>query len=483
MTKATQAELILRAAAELEWRRRVAERMPRIDGKPSLPAWAKAFSAKSRYKVAYGGRGSGKSWAFARMLLLEAARRPIRVLCARELQISIKDSVHRLLSDQVDALGLSSTFDVGQSFLRGVNGSDFIFKGLRHNATEIKSTEAIDICWVEEAQAVSDESWRLLIPTIRSPGSEIWATFNPDQESDPTYQRFVVNPPPGAIVRRVNYNDNPFFPAELEAERAYLENVDPDAHAHVWLGECRSYSDAQVLANKWRVEAFEPQTGWDGPYYGADWGFAKDPTALVRAWVDGRDLYIEHEAWGVEVELDHTPALFDSVPDAQAHIIRADSARPETIRHLQKHGYENVSPAKKWPGSVQDGVEFLRSFERIVIHPRCKHTLDEARLWSFKTDRLTGDVLPALVDAHNHCWDAIRYALNPLIRARKASLYLPDVPDTKAPGEIGAVLASLPQPEPGSCGRCLSYREGICQERGLRVGAKDVACDVYLGRA
>jgi phage terminase large subunit len=175
-----------------------------------------------------------------------------------------------------------------------------------------------------------------------------------------------------------------------------------------------------VLRGRYRVEPFERSASWAGPYYGADWGFATDPTTLVVCWVDDteRTLYIEHEAYGVGVEMDMTPAMFAAVPDSDKHTIRADSARPETISYMQRHGYPRMVAAHKGPGSVEDGVEHLRSYAAIVIHPRCKHTAEEARLWSYKRDRLSGDVLPALEDRHNHCWDAIRYALEPIIKIR-----------------------------------------------------------------
>lgn len=382
-----------------------------------LPPWCEPFSAPSRYKVAYGGRGSGKSWAFARLLVLAMIQHPLRVLCARELQISIRDSVHRLISDQIEVMGLTGHFEIGESFLRCRNGGEILFKGLRHNAGEIKSMENIGLCWVEEAQGVSDSSWALLIPTIRAPGSEIWITFNPDQETDPTYKRFVVDPPPDALVRQVNWVDNPWFPPELQAEKDYLARVDPDSYAHVWEGACRNISDAQVLRGKVSIEAFEPQPEWDGPYFGADWGFAQDPTALVKMWVNCRRLFVEHEAYGVGVEIDHLPAMFDRLPGSRERVIRADSARPETISYMQRQKF-NIIAASKWSGSVEDGIAFLRGFEQIVVHPRCKHVIEETRLYRYKTDRLTGDVLPALVDANNHAIDAIRYALSPLIQAR-----------------------------------------------------------------
>lgn len=392
-----------------------------------LPPWARAFRRPARYKIAYGGRGSAKSWTFARLLLLRAVSERLRILCTRELQNSIQDSVHQLLADQIAALGLEALFEVLESRIRSASGSEFLFKGLRgmhNNASALKSLEAVDLCWIEEGQTVSGASLKTLTPTIRAPGAEIWITFNPDQASDPVYQ-LVREPPPDAIVRQVNWDANPWFhQTSLPAERDWMLRTDPEAYAHVWEGACRTRSDAQVLRGKWRVEAFAPGADWDGPYYGADWGFAKDPTVLVRLWIAGARLYVEHEAYGIGVELDDTPLLFDAVPAARAHVIRADAARPETIRHLQRKGFGRLQAAAKWPGSVEDGVAFLRSFEAIVIHPRCTHTAEEARLWSFKTDRLNGDVLPVLVDAHNHCWDAVRYALQPLIRRRASAGHL-----------------------------------------------------------
>ena len=375
------------------------------------------FLPHARFKAAYGGRGSGKSWAFARMAILRAWHKPIRVLCAREFQVSISDSVHHLLAAQIDALGLQGGFEVGESFIRAKNGSEFIFRGIRRNPTGLKSMEDVKICWVEEAQDISEASWKMLTPTIRAPGSEIWVTFNPNEATDPTYRRFVGDPMPGVVSRKVNWSDNPHFPPELEQERAWMAKTDPDAYSHVWEGNCIQASDAQVLRGKITIEPFEPKQGWDGPYYGADWGFAQDPTTLVKVWVGERRLWVEHEAYGVGVEIDHTPAMFDRVPGSRQHLIRADSARPETISYMGRNGFK-MAPAPKWEGSVKDGVVHLRGYEQIVLHPRCKHAAEEARLWKYKTDRLTGDVLPELHPGHEHIWDAVRYALAPLIQRR-----------------------------------------------------------------
>ena len=390
-------------------------------GDSVLPDWAVGYLRKHpdrRYKIAYGGRGSGKSWAFARMLVMLAKAKPLRILCARELQNSIQDSVHQLIVDQIAALDCAHEFDVKENKIRSSAGAEFLFKGLRgmkNNAQAIKSLEGIDICWIEEGQTISADSFETLTPTIRKPGAEIWITFNPDQETDPVY-RLAQNPPDGALVMKVNWDSNPWFDqTSLPSEREWLQRVDPDAYVHVWEGFCRQYTEAQILHGKYRIEAFEPSTSWSGPYLGADWGFAVDPTTLVKVWVNGRTLYVEQEAYGIGVEIDHTPRLFDTVKDSRKLLIRADNARPETISFMQRAGFW-ITGANKWPGSVEDGIEHLRSYESIVIHPRCKHTAEEVRLWSFKTDKLSGDIQRKPAPGHDHCWDAVRYALEPIIK-------------------------------------------------------------------
>lgn len=384
-----------------------------------LPKYAAPLFQPKRYKVLWGGRGKGASWSFARALLIMGAQRPLRVLCARELQRSIKDSVHRLLSDQIEALGLVG-YIITNTEIRHTNGTLFLFEGLRYNINKIKSLEGVDVCWVEEAESVSKDSWETLIPTIRKEGSEIWITFNPDQEDDPTYQRFVVDPPPNAWVKKVSWRDNPWFPDTLREEKDYLYGVDPDAAEHVWEGETKKASDAQILHGKWIVESFEPGSDWDGPYHGLDFGFANDPTVLVQCWIHKRKLYIEKEAYKVGLELDHTREFLQrQVPNVDKYVVRADASRPESISYLKRHGIPRIIAAVKWPGSIEDGIAHLRQYEQIVIHPRCVHAKEEAKLYSYKVDERTGDILPIIVDKHNNVWDAVRYALAPIIRAVK----------------------------------------------------------------
>lgn len=219
----------------------------------------KPLFRKRRYKVFFGGRGGGKSWAFAQALLLMGAQRPLRVLCTREFQSSIRESVHKLLSDTVDKLGLSSFYEIQQTVIRGVNGSQFIFEGLRNNVTKIKSMEGIDVVWCEEAEAITDSSWDILIPTIRESGSEIWISFNPDSAEDPTYQRFVTPyldvlnagkpyEDETIYVRKVGWRDNPWFPDELRAEMNRLKSSDVSRYKHIWEGECRLAVEGAIYA-------------------------------------------------------------------------------------------------------------------------------------------------------------------------------------------------------------------------------------------
>lgn len=382
------------------------------------PAFAEFFRPRPNgYKVFYGGRGSGKSESAARGLICEAARREIRVLCAREYQNSMRDSVHSLLAGTIEGMGLGPWFEVQENtIICKSTGSDFLFRGLHHNPVSLQSLHGITHCWVEEAQTVPDRSWSILLPSIRGANPEVWVTFNPDLETDSTYKRWVLNPPPEAYVRKVSWRDNPWLPENLRRQKDHLAKVDPEAYAHVWEGDCRRNSAAQILLGKFVIEDFTPAIGWDGPYYGADWGFSQDPTTLVKLWIHDRKLFVEHEAYKVGCDLDDTPALFDRVPGSREYAIRADSARPETISHMQRHGFPKITGVEKWKGSVEDGIAHLRQYEQIVIHPRCRNAAEEARLYSYKINRLSGDVLPDIVDKHNHIIDAIRYALAPLIR-------------------------------------------------------------------
>ena len=377
----------------------------------------------ARYKGAKGGRGSGKSWFFAEEVVMRMVEDPdCRVVCIREVQRSLRYSAKSLIEAKIRSLGVQECFTILEREIRRVGGSGVaIFEGMQdHTADSIKSLEAFDVAWAEEAQSLSKRSLDLLTPTIRKDGSELWFSWNPAQPTDPVDQLLVAEPPGDAIVVHANYTDNPFCPRVLHDEAARLRRVDPDAYAHVWLGQYNERTESQVLHGKWIVDEFTPDPAtWDGPYHGADFGFAQDPTTLVRCWVHDRRLYVEREAYKVGLELDHTPEHWRRhVPGAEKYVIRADSARPESISYLARHGFPRIEGVEKWKGSVEDGVAHLRQYEQIVIHPDCPHTAEEARLYSYKVDKKTGDILPQVVDAHDHMWDAIRYGLAPLIRQR-----------------------------------------------------------------
>lgn len=364
---------------------------------------------KARYKGCHGGRGSGKSHFFAELLIELSIVQKIDAVCLREIQKSLEFSVKKLLESKIQKLGAQAYFEVQDKRILSKRGGVIIFEGLQnHTADSIKSLEGFDIAWVEESQSLSQRSLDILRPTIRKPDSEIWFSWNPNKQTDPVDALLRCDTPPeDSIVVQANYRDNPFLPAELKAEVEYDLKRDPEKFAHVWLGEYQRNSETRVFKN-WKVEEFETKEGASFRM-GADWGFAIDPSILVRCYLEGRNLYVDYEAYMVGCDIDMLPDLFDRVPDSRKWFITADSARPETISYMQRHGYPKISAAIKGAKSVEDGVEFLKSYD-IIVHPRCQHTIDELTMYSYKTDPLTGQVMPLLEDKHNHVIDALRYA-------------------------------------------------------------------------
>lgn len=375
-----------------------------------------------RYYVYFGGRGSGKSHSITRFLICLALKKKLKILCTRELQNSITESVYVLLKDIIYSYQLADYFHIKNNSITCVNGSTFIFKGLAHNIESVKSTEGVDICWIEEADKVSQNSWDILIPTIRKPKSKFIVTFNPTHEDDPVYQMFIIKGQPDSVIQKVNYVDNPYFPDVLKAEAEHMRATDYDRYLHVWEGELRTISDAQVFKGKFVVESFE--TGNETFYHGMDFGFAKDPTTIIRCFVRGRNLYIDREQYGHHIEINQIPAMIREIMHGQEFTrwkIKADSARPETISYLFNMGFL-VEGARKWSGSIEDGIEYLKSFEKIIVHPDCIKTIDEFKRYSYKIDRRTNEILPVILDDYNHCIDSIRYSLDSLIK-RSATIY------------------------------------------------------------
>lgn len=333
----------------------------------------------------------------------------IRAACLREVQSSIKDSVKQLVEDKIETFGVQHLFKITQTEIVGPNDSLMVFKGLKnHTAASIKSLEGFNRCLVEEAQSISQRSLDILIPTIRMERSQFLMLWNPFSPKDPVDKLFEENiGDPDFVCIAVTYQHNPWFPDVLRRDMERDRARDPEKYHHVWMGGYQKNSEARVFKN-WTVGEFEVPAG-ARPYFGGDWGFAIDPTVLVRCWIVGRTLYIDEEAYQVGCAIDKTPDLFDTIEGSRKWPITADSARPETIDYMRRHGYPHIQPARKGPGSLEDGIEFLKSFD-IVVHPRCVHTRDELSSYSYKVDKLTGEVLPVLDDKKNHVIDGLRYA-------------------------------------------------------------------------
>lgn len=375
-----------------------------------------------RYRAVYGGRASSKSHTAAEWVIAMCVGNPgYRVLCGREIQKSLNQSVKQLLTDKIQKFGLEKQFEVQQSIIKTPGDGMIVFAGLQsHTADSIKSLEGFDLAWLEEAATVSQYSLDILRPTIRKPGSSILFTYNPRFPTDPVdvFLRGGTPPPKSAIVR-ANYTDNPFLPDVMREEAEYDRRRDPDKFKHVWLGEYLTNSEASVFKN-WRTEFFE--TPEDARFlFGADWGFAKDPTTLTRAFVgrwengqaiadqNGRCLFVDYEAYKIGCTIEKTPDLFDTIPESRKWPIRADSARPETIDYMQRNGFTKMVRSTKGKNSVMDGIEFLKSYD-IIVHDRCKHVQDELLHYKYKEDKLTGEILPELEDGMDHCLDGLRYS-------------------------------------------------------------------------
>lgn len=390
--------------------------------------------AGARYLGAYGGRGSGKSHNFAEMLIEQSIIGRTDAVCLREIQKSLKFSVKKLLENKISSMNAGAYFEVQNEQIKSTNGGVIIFQGMQdHTSDSIKSLEGFKIAWFEEAQTASQRSLDLLRPTIRSPGSQLWFSWNPRFATDPIDQLLRgPTPPANAIVVEANYADNPWLPVELLEEMEYDKRRDPDKYAHIWLGKYQSNTSSRVFKN-WTIEEFEVDPT-AVIRQGADWGFSVDPTVLVQAYIVGRRLYIPYEAYRVGCEIVDTPDLFMSLPDAEKWPMVADSARPETISHLRKNGFPKITSAVKGPKSVEEGVGFLQGFD-IVVHPRCVHTIDELTLYSYKTDPLDeSKILPVLADKDNHVMDALRYAMEGARRAANVRKRTPlkTIPDSES---------------------------------------------------
>jgi len=386
-----------------------------------LPPKLEPLFTPKRYKILHGGRGGSKSWGVARALLILGAQNPIRILCAREYQNSIKDSVHKLLSDQITALGLETFYSIQNAAILGKNGTEFGFQGLKHNTVNLKSWEGADICWVEEAQTVSKHSWDILIPTIRKEGSEIWVTFNPELETDETYQRFVVDPPPNAWVEKINYTDNPWFPSVLEDERKELERRDHDAYLNVWEGHCRQTLDGAIYAKEIR-DATQDKRICKVPYdrtkpVSTFWDLGwSDKTSIIFAQAVGFEYrvidFLEDRHRDINYylkELKDRPYVYDIdwLPhDANSKTLQTGRSVKQLMQAAGRK--VNVIPAVK----VEAGINAARTIftQCYFDENKCTDLLNHLRRYRYDINQDTGQYSKnPLHDEHSHAADAFRY--------------------------------------------------------------------------
>ena len=368
-----------------------------------LPSWSKPFLIeKHRYKIAHGGRGSGKSTTFCLMLLIVARRKKTRILCCREIQTSIRSSVHQLLSNLIYENGWQYEFKITALEIRHKEcGSVITFAGLKNNPESVKSTEGIDICYIEEAQTISEQSMRLLIPTVRTPGSEIWMAMNPRYNTDYVWTRFVQSPSTNVLSKRVNYVDNPWFPEVLLDEMTYDKENDYGLYAHTWLGELRPYGarpafSADALLWKGTELHREPDI------YGLDLSYS-GKNALVGICVseDGRILSVLSSPSSTHVPLQKMSEWIGDIDNT----IVVDSARPEVIQLLRDQGY-TVRGSKKGAGSVIRGIDKLNKYAEIHFYAGTEDAYEEMSKLGFDAiENLIGD---------RDFTDAIRYGVEKL---------------------------------------------------------------------
>jgi phage terminase large subunit len=367
------------------------------------------LSSNKRFKVLYGGRGSGKSTAVANYIVIKALSNK-RILCAREFQQSLKDSVHRLLVDCIYNLKLEKYFTIQQDSIKSVYGGYIVFYGLKNNPHSIKSLEKISVVWIEEAETISENSLEILTPTIREDDSEIIFTFNPETASSPVYNTFVNNSRPDTITAKLNYDNNDYFPQALRGEMEWCKQVDHEKYLWIWEGQLKKYAEDVIFKNKCEFDQeFETPPGTRF-YFGLDFGFSNDPLSCHRYWIGNNNLYIDYEVYGRGIELDEIPRVLLGIPDIKRWEIGADASRPDTISYLHNKGFRIIG-AEKGEGSVDDGITFLRGFNKIIVHKRCPGAKEDFCNYRWKRDKITQDILPIPIDKSNHACDDARYAL------------------------------------------------------------------------
>ena len=367
-----------------------------------------------KYIFLRGGRGGGKTRGAVSYIIALMRSKPIRGLVGREFLNSIKASSWQTFKDEIERQDLTSEFIVTDREIRHINGNFLIFTGLRHNVSSIKSKEGLNLFFCDEARTLSQYSIDVVVPTIlRNEEPRLIFVYNPEEAGDPVHVMANAGMPE-SITIDMSIEDNPWASKDMYDERARAYREDPEKAEWIWGGQCIQRTNAQVFGGRYRIEDFELDENLP-LYVGIDFGFAQDPTHIVCAHVVDKTIYIPREAYGVGIEIDHIPDTLKKIGISSSQDIRCDSARPETISYLQRHGYPKAKAASKWPGSKQDGISVLRTYD-IIIHPRCRNIAEQARLYRFKTDPITGDIKSEPEDKNDHGFDALRYALDPLIR-------------------------------------------------------------------
>ena len=365
--------------------------------------------------VWYGGRGSAKTNALIKIAILESFIDDGVILCCREIQKSIADSLYSAIVNFISDNKIDHLFKITLGEIVNLQtNARFIFAGLKSNITSIKSIDKLRVILTDEAENITQQSWDYLRPTPRYGHTRTYVVFNPRFETDPTWQEFVVRADENTLSVVINWRDNPWFPESLERQRQRSLLGDAGRYAWIWEGKFLQISDSSILAKKLTVRDFEITAEMGTPYIGIDWGFSVDPTAAIECYVFNDCLYIKNAASKVGLELDDTATyLINHIPTITKYTSRADSARPETISKVKKD-IPLIKACKKWKGSVEDGVVYLQSFKQIYIHPDAECCFSELSSYNYKTDS-NGDPTTVIHDASNHYADALRYALEPLI--------------------------------------------------------------------
>jgi len=402
-----------------------------INPKFTLPEWTQGlFSEDVHTAVIYGGRASGKTVSVIQYLILQAIRSRKKIVCARLTKVSISKSIYTEIKAQIISLGLSRIFNITNISIKCITtGSIFIFEGIERDPASIKGDAKIDYYLIDESDQLSMYSLDIIRPTLREEGSMLILIYNPMNSFDAVHKEYVGD---NAIrnhrifVKEVNWSQNPFISKRTmlqiiqDRNKAELHN-DFSTYNWIWEGKLLERSDIRILNGRWVVDTFEDDPGDEQVYYGLDFGFAVDPTAIVRCYIKGDVLFITHELYKTKLEIvDIGKTAEYLIPGFANSKIYADCARPDIISFMRNQGY-NVTETVK--GTIVEGIAFLRQFDRIVIHSRCVNYIKEAERYSWKVDKRTGEIKsPAEPhDSHNHLIDATRYALDKVRRFKIAN--------------------------------------------------------------